>query len=193
MLTPEIPEDLLLSRAVERAAGAADWAALERIARSDPAVYRRLADTLRQESELGRAVDAAGSLAERIDGAAPRAMRRGPALAPLLGWAAAALFCVLWLAGLMRPDSPPPADFASTVPVPEAADPDGGSVLLKRLPAVVVGMQPDAETGALEVILIRRTLERARASDLRELCVDELGRAVSVPVNPSNWRPIESL
>ena len=51
-----VPEDILLSRVVDRAAGPDDWDDLEHLAGSDPKVWERLARTLRDDCFLATGV-----------------------------------------------------------------------------------------------------------------------------------------
>ena len=180
-------EDRLLSRVVQGDAVEGDWDALEVLAARDRTVWERLAASLRAESLLAAEVGAVLEEVEKIELPAPP-VRKLARLSPSFGWAAALLFAVLW--GL---SSRAPAPLAPA-PEPAAENPDRALLhyleagqregrLVQELPHQVVQTRPTADGSGLEVLYVRRLVERQVIDQFYQLGQDEIGRPTSVPVS----------
>lgn len=160
--------DLLLNRVVGRDDGPGDWRILREHAQQDPDLWPRLADELEDDMLVRAAV------AERGDPAASVALP-GTGLRRLprpTGWIAAAVLALLWIGGVRMPWT------TETAPEPDpavAAAPARDVVELGELPRVVVSTSDVAEDGSVEVVYVRRVLERTRVQDVQTIGVDELG------------------
>ena len=184
----ETREEILIGRALDRTADAADWVALRDLASRDADVWGRLAADLEAE---GRVVD---ELRGALDRAAEVEL---PAAAPgrgtqtwtrWLGWAAAAAMLLGWL-GDRTPSPPPerPATPGETVVAAPPAAPAGDVVT--ELPSRMLDTRPAPDGVGFEVLVLRRTVERRHVDALYRLAEDEHGASAPVPVrwtSPSN-------
>lgn len=157
--------DLLVSRVIGRDDGPEDWRRLRSCARSAPEVWLRLADGLEDDMCLRAAIAREPDVATSI--ALPRVRRRR--MPRHAGWAAAAVFAVLWCAELRTPRETSPVASAPRVTERDAEP-------LGELPRVVVSTGEVADDGSVEVVYVRRLLERTRLSDVQTIGVDETGR-----------------
>ena len=192
-------DELLIHRALDGVASPDEWDDLERSVATDPVVGTRLARTLRAESELRLHATTALSVADSIElPTSPPAHSSGrrptrTRVLAMAGWAAAILLAVLWGGSSLRaPDSPAIENDASTPPELDAesafdrylvAGAREGRVL-RELPRQVMETRPVAEQpGGLEVVYVRRLLERTIVDQFYELGEDDLGRPASIPVS----------
>jgi len=180
-------EELLVERALSRNATPADWDQLEHLAVSDPETWRRLALALRDECDLARVTSAAASVADDIElgevlqtRKPRRTARRG---INWMGWAAAAAIAAFWvMASVGDPD--PSAQAGSMDEALERYRELGREQgrLVGELPLVMVDSNPT--TGEqVEVVYMRRLVERRVVQDMVQPGLDELGDPVIVPVN----------
>ena len=199
-------EDVLVGRVVDGEASVNDWDALESIARTDPAVWERVARAQRTHARLEREVEDAIALAELIN--IPSA-RSAAAVATTFrlrtygGWAAAAAIALAWV-GLQRPPAASPIvapqgiasdTLASITSLPPEqlldhyvnAGSREGRVLGQMQPMLVEARDLGEGRGK-EVWYVRPILERTTVTDLSVLDVqmDEHGtpRYVPLPVTP---------
>ncbi len=192
------PEEVLIHRAIELTASAADWADLDAAALRDPAVLQRLASALQDEGDLRRGVEERLAAAERV--ALPQAKaRRLPRAPAWLGWAAAAALALIWSASGFLDE---PAKHASPLrdagsPAPERGPALAGDGVLSlddlrlvsndtlgELPSMMLETRPAADGRGYEVIRLRRTLERLHVDQIFRVAEDEHGNAV-----PAQWTP----
>lgn len=181
-------EDLLISRLLDGDADAGERDELERMADRNPQVARRLIRSLGLDRQLSQAVERIADQADDLPAPRSRTSRLRPV--SWIGWAAALLFAVLW--GRSFPSGTTPAA-PTVVPSREVAGAEVDDTYLGPLPSVLVEVRPDRAAGGVEYVVMRRFLERGRAEELREMCVDELGRPVSVPVALADLPFTESL
>jgi len=204
-------EYLLLSRVVDREDDVADWQSLDALAAADGAVYARLAHLLRDDSGLRAAVGFELSAVEQVVAPVHSRRPWWSGLTAASGWAAALLVAALWASGLGSVGSAelgePGRDVASSTglassatlapsdatarPALDAAraQPAFGRLVpsaqgvevLGELSPELVSTRPAAD-GGIEVITVRRVLEREIVHDVYTVGSDELGRSVPIPV-----------
>ncbi len=178
-------EDELFDRALSEGATPDEWGELEALAGRDPALWQRLARSLRDNRALTTAAEEAGALAAAVE--LPAGSARRPAPRPVwlerMGWMAA-LIAVAIGAALWSGDAPaiePQEPLVAEAP-PAGTEPDTRlAMVVDELPKVVVGSRALARGGPYEVLYMRRVLERAVVDRLYERGVDEYGRPAAVP------------
>jgi hypothetical protein len=184
-------EDLLIHRAIDGSAGVGDWAELELLARRDPEVWRRLALAMRGELVLRRA---GAAIEERLPalplGAVPPSGHRAALLVGSLGWAAALLIGLLWAGAFELGLAPAPVEPRSAS-APADSDAAWASYLeqgiaegrvLRELAPLMIEARPSADGASLDVLYLRRAVERATVDEVHEVCEDDAGRLTSYPV-----------
>lgn len=203
-------EDILIGRVTDGEATPGDWRELETMAGADSGVWSRLANAQRAHADLARAVDDELTVAELVASPAHEATRGG--MTPVAmrwraytGWAAAAALSLAWAGanGLnVRAAGPGGANSAGVVPLSTdelfsqyVNKGKQQGVVLDELPMVLVESRPATATGGVadpagrvEVVFVRRTLERAVVNDLYRVGRDEHGEPTPVPVNVSVLR-----
>ncbi len=207
-----LPEDRLLSRVVDRLATPIEWAELTSRAESNPALWQRLGETLRDECLLQAAVVTGGiasapKFAAAEQGAASAGRRqhaptklqtdRVPQARPTrsrplalevirsVGFAAlGAALCLAWLRDSDSSQARPPQSVAAKhQPTASASaqlfaryleqrSTEGG--LVEQLPDLTLTSQA-TEDGQVEVLFLRRIVERAIVQDAWTLAIDEHG------------------
>lgn len=202
MNTPmdESPRDLLLSRIVDRQDEPVDWQRFEVLADADGRLASDLIDALRVDATLRSAVGAMVGVADTVAmpgggdqphepgsaGGQPRPLSRWWRTASHWGgWLAAAVFLLCWMAtdpswkrggvaenaaGSGRPIAATPVD-----PKPSAVEVAAGAELLQELPNLLVETRPIPNSDRMEVVFVRRSVQRTVVSDLYSLGRDENG------------------
>lgn len=194
-------EEALLERLTTGQARAADWTTLRHQVNSNPDLWQELVSTQEFESQLRHAVDSEATRASTIElveaaSSAPSTSWNG--LTARSGWAAALILGLGWFLQvvLQAPPAREPGNVA--VRAPEASAPtvdqhfaaylkagqQSGQVL-GTLPPVVVGTTPDDDSGDVELLVVRRVLERGPVPDTSTIEQDELGRWSSVKPTPA--------
>ncbi len=181
-------EDLLIHRAIDGCVGVGDWAELELLGRRDPAVWKRLAIAMRGELTLRRAGAAIDAYLPSLPLERHAVGRRAPILIGGLGWAAALVVCFLWLGGprlgLGNSEHGNPSSSlgaaAAWAQYLEAGDADGRFV--RELPPVMLEATPSADGDTVEVLFVRRAIERTTVGEIFEINEDDAGRLSSRPV-----------
>ncbi len=195
-------EELLIERVLSGSSEASDWEELEARAKRDPGLWRRLALCLRDGNLLADAVEEAAARADALEwnlSPAPRQRVRRRRWTAGLGWAAAAVLALLWLAPTPSPrglengggaDHPQPGAVASSDAAwrlyREAAAREGR--LVEELPLVMVDQRPLPDGAGAEVTYLRRIVERRRVEKLLVPASDEWGDAVAVQARPASFR-----
>lgn len=200
-------EDLLISRALDGTASPPDWQALEQAARTDPAVWQRMAGTLQAQTTLRDGLSDVLAAAEQVELpvpqvpvlAGPGAKRRHWVL--WAGWATAAAVALAWggaqafgthAAG--RVPAVPAGDdglVAANAPaqIPTEAAPElrpgapPGYEYLGELPAFMLGEQLAEDGSGRDIIYMRPVLERVRVDQMYRVGRNDLGQPVAVPVS----------
>ncbi len=207
--SPASAEDVAISRIADGAAGAEDWDQLEAVAVRDRAVWERLARALKVEAELRRGLDGALGIADAVElplPAAQAAVAAPRTLRSHLGWVAACVFAVLWLspmfsAGSVSSTEDGVADSTATLQPVNTEDAlerylvggiEDGSIV-GQLPRRVVRTTPAGRDGAVEVLYVRRILEKAIVDQFYEVGHDEHGTPTSLPVSNVRLASYESL
>jgi hypothetical protein len=185
-------ETLALSRVIERRDAPTDWTSLETLARQDETLWARLAESLRQDAELrASAVDVAALAAgvELPASAAVRSRRSLPRLVPVAPTTkvllAGAALVLAWIVAHL----PASNDDAAV----GTRSPGTAGERLGELVPVVVERRPIAGGDEVELILMRRYLEREVVPRLYELGVDEYEVPIVQPVWDAGASEIEFL
>lgn len=171
-------EDLLVTRIVDRTATHEDWVAFEDVARVDPTAWDRMHAALQDDVLLRKVLGPAFEIADAIE------LPRIPAPPPLgrflapAGWLAALVLALLWI-GTSGVGSRPKLPGDSGPQVVEGVrnanftqkDPRD---VLEELPPDVLEWQP-REDGSVEMVWLRRTVERTVVDTVYRMAEDELG------------------
>lgn len=186
-------EDILISKAVDGVALPEEWDEIRRLGALDPTILERLAAESRAGALLSQGVDEATRIADEIEIDATRA--RGAAhmrfrLRAWSGWAAAAALGVAWLGNAFAGGAIFPGATAGFTGVSNAdqaferyrALGTAEGRFVSELPMVMVESQTDPETGRVEVIYLRRILERAEINGMYTAAPDENGQLTPVPL-----------
>ncbi|MHC4415933.1 MAG: hypothetical protein ACYS0G_11675 [Planctomycetota bacterium] len=193
-------DEVLISHVIDGQATPGEWDEL--LAVENPGLWRQLAETLRGQAGVTRAVNAAGAVAEAIDlpvnetrpqtvpasGGLPGAWRR---LGSWSGWAVAAAVAIAWAFGLFGPErravpgDTPEIARAGTAAELLAAYLNKGrqeeSVLGEVPQQILIDSRPAASGEGYELLYLRQILERAVVPDLYQFTgQDELGRPTLV-------------
>ncbi|MCA8962275.1 MAG: hypothetical protein KDC38_17240 [Planctomycetes bacterium] len=197
-------DEILLSRVVDGEASPADWAELELFARRDADLWQRLAAALKAEAQLRSALEARLTVADRVEldlPAMPERRARRAGASSIVGWAAAALFAALWIGSLVGVERDPateglPSGVAENTYAPPAdadAALDQYLDLARRegrwvgeLPQLVVDTRTSPDEPAMEVLYLRRFLERKTVDDFYQVDRNEQGAHVVTPVSFQN-------
>lgn len=202
-------EDILIGRVTDGEATPGDWRELETMAGADSGVWSRLANAQRAHADLARAVDDELTVAELVASPAHEAMRGG--MTPVAmrwraytGWAAAAALSLAWAGANGLGLRAPSLAGGNMAGIPLSTDElfsqyvnkgKAQGVVLDELPMVLVESRPATATGGvadpagrIEVVFVRRTLERAVVNDLYRVGRDEHGEPTPVPMNVSVLR-----
>lgn len=195
-------EDILISKAADGVASPEEWDEIRRLGALDPTVLERLAAESRAAALLAQGLDEATGVADSIEidtaratGAAHMRFR----LRVWSGWAAAAVLAVAWLGdavtggGLFFGGA---AGFGAATSADQALDhyralgaAEGRFV--SELPMVMLETMSDPETGRVEVLYLRRILERAEVSGMYTAAPDENGAlapvALPIPVSSETF------
>jgi hypothetical protein len=180
--------ETLLCRVIGREDAPADWRSLRDVARSAPDLWSRLADDLEADAALRARIVPALAVADRVELPAPA---RVPfAWRGSLGWLCAAAIALAWLWSV-RPGSREGTLGTGTLEtgLPVAAA-EAGGVAVGELPRVVLRSRPVGS--GVEVLYMRRLVERATVRELQQLHRDEAGLPFAAPVQTASWRPPES-
>jgi len=122
----QLREDLLICRVIDGDASPDEWAELQRLAGRDPAVWRTLADTLREHHAFARAVTAEVAVADDVPlppagrGSTTITTRPSPIarIGRWSGWVLAAVVTLAWVSGWI----PTPAPRGSTTGITPIAN-----------------------------------------------------------------------
>lgn len=179
-------EDVLIGRVVDGEASDTDWTDLERLARADADIWKRVAHAQRAHARLERAVEDAIAVAELVDIPVYRPARAfWGSMRSSLGWAVAAVLAIAFVGRFQQylPGSSGPAQQAglgSTLIPLNTASPDqaydryirsglaDGRVVGEMEPVLIEARQvPNAAgTPTHEVIVMRRVVERFSGENL---------------------------
>ena len=200
---------ILVSRVVDGDATTAEWDELKTLADDDPAVWRQLADTLRDHSAFARAVNESVSVAEAVEtpmlphtGGDRRRAHASSPLARIGGWTGWVVAAVVTFAGLtafFQQQTATKTQALSGTPTgmmngASAADLlqaylDRGRqehLVLGEVPdKVLLETRPATDGKGFEVLYLRQILERTVVPDLYQGGArDELGRPTLVRYEP---------
>lgn len=193
-------EDVLIGRVTDSEASPTDWSELDQIARTDPAVWQRLAQAQRAHARFERAVEDEIAIAELVEIPEPPSVIASfkSRWQSWSGWAVAAAVVLAWLGArnmqLGPLQSAPQTAGLGLSLTPDAALQkylDTGSSngrVLHEMPLQVVESRED-ESGKQIIYYIRPILERAEVKELKVMRVlgDENGRESVVPGNKSDF------
>jgi hypothetical protein len=188
-------DEILIDRVIGRDDQPADWRELRSLAAEDKAVWKRLLDSMEDETLLRAASTDFLERASTVEAPLP-ASRLSPIarvwtqsisrfVSPL-GWVAALAIALLWI-------TEPPRSMATglgealTAPALVA---DGE--LITELPRLLVSSEPSAEGDSFELLYMRRILERVRVDEIYSMRRDEAGHSYPATVKAADYRPTES-
>ncbi len=199
-------DDILISRTLDGNATSGDWDELTALADANPAVWRNLAMSLREHQAFARAVNADVTVADAIEmplvrPAATMELRdagRHPAILARVGgwsgWAVAAVFTIVWVAGVLNL-------VQNTAPQPNGSSPHTAMVgasaaelleayldkgrqedfVIAEVPQrVLIETRPNGTGRGYELIYLRQILERTVVPDLYQFNHDEAGQPTLV-------------
>ncbi|MHC4427188.1 MAG: hypothetical protein ACYS0D_01100 [Planctomycetota bacterium] len=190
--------NLLISRAVGGDATTVEWDELTTQADERPQLWRRLGETLRDQTGFTRALEAAAAVAHEVEpewDASPASgitsIAHSRSLRHWSGWAVAAALVLAWVMSVTGPaPAPEQAQLAELLPTATAADLFDAYLARGRADDTVIGEVPEkivvdsrtAPTGeGYELLYLRQILERAVVPDLYQVeGADEMGRPVLV-------------
>ncbi len=184
-------EEILIHRVIEGDSSREDWLALEQLADGDRCVWERLARTLQVEAELRRDGKHAVSLADHIELTSEISAPRN-FLPRWAGWAAAVVLAAAWVVGSFSSDSGDPRNEGS-LPASETQTADSAYMqyiqkgisegrILEELPRVVMETRPAAKGDGVEVLYVRRLLERTVVDQFFQAGSDDQGKLTPKPV-----------
>ncbi len=195
-------DDILISRTLDGNATSGDWDELTALADANPAVWRNLAMSLREHQAFARAVNADVTVADAIEmplGRHAAAIRsrdasQHPAILARVGgwsgWAVAAVFTIVWVAGVLNL-------VQNTTPQPNGSSPHTAMVgasaaelleayldkgrqedfVIAEVPQrVLIETRPNGTGRGYELIYLRQILERTVVPDLYQFNRDEAGQ-----------------
>ncbi len=195
--------DILISRTIDGNATTGDWDELTALADANPAVWRNLAMSLREHQAFARAVNADVTVADTIEmptvrhAAAIRSRDASPHPAFLAriggwsGWAVAAVFTIIWVAGVLnlvqntaqQPNGSSPGNItmvgASAAELLQAYLDKGRQedfVIAEVPQRVLIETRPHGTGRGFELIYIRQIIERTVVPDLYQFNQDEAGQ-----------------
>lgn len=192
-------EDILIARAADARATGQEWDELRLLGDADPTVWDRLAEEGRAAALLSRGVQEATGAADWIDIDTDRAgsgaqMRRR--LRAWSGWAAAAAIAIVWMSsagwtgagsGAGSSAQNMTAGFLGVSTADEALDRyralgAAEGRVVSELPMVMLESHADEESGRIEVLYLRRIVERAEIDAMYTAAENEQGRLEPIPV-----------
>jgi hypothetical protein len=164
--------EILIGRVVGRDDDTVDWRRLRTLAVVDDGVWNELAAALEDDAVLRRSGRELAATAERVE--LPEGARRSvPPVVHWLPWVAVFAALTLWLFERSRPALPPDAPAATAHQV------------VGELPPVLVSSEPSRDGSQVEVVYLRRILERQLMTDLVAIRRDELGQPFGEPAQPA--------
>ncbi len=205
--------DQLVDRILSGAFDASDLDELARLSMTEPESLNRIAAQMRAAATIERGVRAAESIVSTIElphVAAPRTTvgpRRRISIGAFSGWAAAAMIGMVWLAlSLVTPnaasnvgDSQPgftamPAALDANQALAQYLDLGAAEGrIVEELPLVTVDLQPAVDGEGMDVLYMRRFVERTRIEGMYKMGIDDLGRAVILPADETPDHTREAL
>lgn len=200
-------EEILIGRVVDGEATGADWSELDALARGDGAVWTRLAGAQRSHADLARAVDDELTVAELTEPPGRVTLAAQGAVSyrwrVYSGWAAAAAVALTWATASGLGIAPRVPGVTTSSLGPDALLTqymDSGKAqgrVLGELPMVMIETTPVSAVGEdgqrVEVVYIRRVLERAVVNGVYTLGQDEHGDPTPVQATTSSLRPARAL
>lgn len=207
-MTPVMDRDILIARVIDAEASPEDWATIRTLAERDPSIWSELAAAQQDQADLAAALAEAIRIADRVD------LPRDPAPSFVLrrrlrvagaagGWlAAAALLLAWWVHPGSAGTGPERGQEAGLVPSGFGATADDAlQAYLDRgvRDGRVVGVEPDFlirdsrpldDGSGVEIVYVRRIVERMVVDKMYKASLDERGLYVPVPVQnlPSGRR-----
>lgn len=187
--------DVVISRIVDREDGPADWARFDELDRAGDRVTTRLLAAMRDDATLRAAMGEVMVVADRVTlGSRPLVRMRG--LVHWGGWMAAAILALVWMATDPRLQQAPegvllePTARTESVDVPHSAQP--ASEVVRELPNVMMETRPIPGSDRVEIVYLRRVIERAVVSDAYTVGRDETGRPLRVRADLTQFAPRRS-
>jgi len=185
-------ESILISRVIDREETGEDWIALERLAASDPGLWSRLIDGLREDAFLEQALEAKIGEPVSLGAAAarrPRSWRRGIAAALVVVAIGAAYLTGRF--GTPAENRPQQRPVSAKVENPVHAEPAATDAdLIRTLSPVVLDQHPAANGNGYELIYLDRVIRRRFVEKAYRLVRDEHGNITAQLASPEAMRSV---
>jgi len=169
-------EELLLSRIASGTATADDWSAIERAAGADSNIWERLARTLHDQTQLQQLGSRISSIAQNVEIPSPAKSIhsfRTARLTAASGWLSAAAITLIAVLANAMPAAPKYINSPASGP--------GAAEVIGELPNVLVETHSTDGKPGVEIIYVRRTIEKKRVDGVYEIQHDDIGRPVPIP------------
>ncbi len=184
----------LTDRILNRQLEARDLDELAQLSQTNPQALSQIAATLRAAATIEIGVDAAESIAMSVE--LPDNIEiKNAATNPIVrwsGWSAAAMLAAAWLlVALLKPTLPSVKEPTSPnilLTANEAleqymrAGKEEGRIV-EELPLLTVKLSPSEDGEGIDVLYVRRVVERARVKGMYKMGMDDQGRAVVLPTD----------
>ncbi len=206
-----VDRDVLVSRVVDGGASGEDWAALRQLAEREPGIWDELEEVQSMQAALYAAVDVELTRCASVELPMPGHEvfhQRIRAARSWGGWLIAAAVMLAWSLNLPMQGTNNGASTSSIGPdlgssyirVDEPVDALRAYINRGREAGTVVGLIPDVQViesraapdgSGLEVLLVRRIIERQRVDQVYRWTQDEAGNLVPIKVviKPGTDRP----
>lgn len=194
----DVSLETLLSRVTDRTATPRDWKTIDCRAAGRPEVWSQLADLLRDDAALREVVRKATEKADLVEPEFLKPPRRLSLPRSVMAASVLLLVCGAFLAGrstvVPRVAEPQPAARLTSAEAFTAYIREGVAerTVLGELPPVVVTARETGRASEVEVVSVRRVLERHVTDRLVQVVHDELGRPRQAPVELARFIPTES-
>lgn len=183
-------KDVLIGRVIGREDRPQDWRELRSLAEQDQELWQMLVADMEGESMLRAASAQCLQAAQRVE--LPLPMRRSAWIHSLgafinpLGWVAALVMGLLWIATPGHLTEAPVAEIMPTISIASEGD------FVTELPRVLVSSGPNAAGDAFELLYMRRILERVQIDEVLRMRHDEAGHPFATAVSLADYRPAQS-
>lgn len=183
-------KEILISRVVGREEQPTDWQELRNLAAQDANLWQRVLVDLESESWLRAACSESLQFAQRVELPLPSRRREWTqsiaAFINPLGWIAALVMGLFWIATPDRYDQAPVREITATIPITSEGD------FVTELPRVLVSSGLNEVGDAFELMYMRRFIERVQVDQILRMRVDDAGQAFATAVSPADYRPTQS-
>jgi hypothetical protein len=183
-------KEILISKLIDREDQPSDWRELRSLAGQDQDLWKGVLADLESECLLRAAGTECLRAAHDVELPLPvRGMswtRSIGAVINPLGWIAALVMALLWIADPSRLAEVGEQRVISAVPIASEGD------IITELPRVLVSSGPNEAGDAFELMYMRRFIERVQVDELLRMRRDESGQPFTTAVSLTDYRPTKS-